>query len=70
MNTTQQRMTLIFNEWAKRYADNPDEFGAILDADGRPVIDYGQSCTLYFERIADEMDASGDLPKPAIAPAL
>lgn len=64
MNTTQQGMTAIFNEWARRYAENPDEFGAILDADGKPVEDYGQQCALYFEKIADEMDADGQLPRP------
>lgn len=65
MNTTHQRMTAIFNEWARRYAENPDEFGEILGADGKPVEDYGQQCALYFEKIADEMDASGKLPRPA-----
>lgn len=29
MNTTQQQMAAVFNEWARRYAENPDEFGAI-----------------------------------------
>lgn len=64
MNTTQQRMAAIFNEWARRYAENPDEFGPILDADGKPVEDYGQQCALYFEEIADQMDAKGLLPLP------
>jgi hypothetical protein len=64
MNTTQQRMTAIFNEWARRYAANPGEFSDILDADGKPVEDYGQSCTLYFEKIADEMTQAGLLPLP------
>jgi hypothetical protein len=68
MNTTQQRMTAIFNEWARRYAENPDEFGAILDADGKPVEDYGLCCALYFEKIADEMDAAGQLPRPGMVP--
>ena len=68
MNTTQQRMTAIFNEWARRYAENPDDFGAILDADGKPVDDYGQQCALYFEKIADEMDAAGLLPHPSMVP--
>jgi len=63
MNTTQQRMTAVFNEWARRYAADPDEFGAILDADGNPVEGYGQCCALYFKKIADDMDAEGLLPK-------
>lgn len=64
MNTTQQRMTLIFNEWARRYAADPSSFGEILDANGRPVTDYGERCTLYFEEIARGMDAAGQLPRP------
>jgi hypothetical protein len=62
MNTTQQRMAAIFNEWARRYAESPDEFGAILDADGKPVEDYGQRCAIYFAEIAAAM--AGDLPQP------
>lgn len=67
MNTTQQRMTAIFNEWAKRYAANPEQFSSILDADGNPVTNYGECCTHYFEQIADEMGAEGLLPLPQIA---
>ena len=69
MNTTQQRMTAIFNEWARRYAENPDDFRSILDEDGNPVADYGECCARYFEKIAAEMDAEGLLPTPASAPA-
>jgi hypothetical protein len=62
MNYIQQRMAMVFNEWAKRYSEAPGEFGDILGADGKPVEDYGQRCALYFEKIASEMDASGVLP--------
>lgn len=65
MNTTQERMAAIFNEWARRYAENPDEFGAILDADGKPVEDYGQRCAIYFAEIANDMGEKGLLPAPA-----
>lgn len=58
MNSTQQRMSRIFNEWAKRYAENPDEFSDILNEDGTPLADYGDACALYFEKIANELDAS------------
>ena len=63
MNITQTRMAAIFNEWARRYAENYDDFRAILDADGKPVEDYGQQCALYFVEIADDMAANGLLPK-------
>jgi len=64
---TNERMTKIFNEWAKRYSENPDEFDAILDENGKPVIDYGEKCTIYFNNLANEMDEDGLLPKPAPA---
>ena len=60
----QQRMTIIFNEWAARYAADPDSFSDILGADGNPVKDYGQLCAIYFEKIANELDAAGKLPLP------
>lgn len=66
MTTTQTRMAMVFNEWAKRYADNPAAFSDVLGEDGRPVEDYGVCCALYFEQLADEMDAAGLLPRPAI----
>ena len=65
MNPTQTRMAMIFNEWAARYAADPSEFSDILGADGQPVADYGEHCALYFEKLADELDAAGRLPKPA-----
>lgn len=65
MKITQQRMTMVFNEWAKRYAENPNEFTSILDDDGNPIADYGESCTRYFTKLAGEMDSKGILPKPS-----
>lgn len=65
MNAQQKRQAAIFNEWAKRYAEDPDSFSNILDADGRPAEDYGEQCAMYFDDIAQEMDAKGLLPIPA-----
>lgn len=62
MNITQQRMTAIFNEWAKRYAQNPEEFSSILDDAGNTVTNYGENCTYYFEQLANEMDGANLLP--------
>lgn len=59
----EQRLVRIFNEWARRYADDPDSFGPILDADGRPVTDYGEQCAVYFERIGNELDAANNMTK-------
>lgn len=63
MILTMGQIAAIFNEWAKRYADDPSQFGEILWPDGRPVTDYGDCCAAYFNKIADEMHAAGLLPK-------
>ena len=62
MTYIDERMAMIFNEWARRYSETPNEFGAILDSNGKPIEDYGQRCTVYFKKIAGEMDAVGALP--------
>lgn len=62
MSYSDDRMAMIFNEWARRYSESPDEFGEMLDGDGNLISDYGQRCTAYFKRIANEMDAAGVLP--------
>lgn len=64
--TTETRMAMIFNEWAARYAADPESFGPILDESGNPVEDYGVNCSFYFNQIADDMDAKGILPTPAL----
>lgn len=49
----------IFNEWARRYAADPSEFDAeILDADGKPVTDYGHRCAVFFLQLERELDAA------------
>jgi len=68
MNTKQQRMAAIFNEWARRYAESPDDFSPVLDEDGKPVEGYGDSCARFFEAIEKDMDANGLLPIPGHVP--
>jgi len=63
---THKRMAIIFNEWARRYSENPEEFSNILDEDGSPVDDYGDMCAIYFHKLAAELDNVGNLPKPKI----
>lgn len=58
-----RRMSIIFDTWAERYAANPEEFEEILNADGVPAAGYGESCALYFEKLATELDAKGLLPR-------
>ena len=55
MSEKHQRMTIIFNEWAKRYSNNPELFTDILDEDGNPVSDYGECCAIYFTELEDEL---------------
>jgi hypothetical protein len=58
-----ERMSIIFDEWNKRYAKNPSEFSSILDANGKPFRDYGKRCTIYFTKLAEELDANNKLPR-------
>jgi hypothetical protein len=55
MTLEQQYLAAVFDEWAKRYAENPDEFGSILDDDGKPVEDYGLRCAIYFDQLVSEL---------------
>lgn len=56
-------MPLIFNEWMRRYTDEPEQFERewqsvqqFLEEEKNGVQpSYGESCTRYFETIADEM---------------
>lgn len=52
---SQEVMAAVFNEWVKRYADNPNEFGDILNSDGRPFTDYGEQAAAYFAKLSLEM---------------
>lgn len=61
---TKARMAAVFNEWARRFAENPDEFAEILDADGKADASYGDCAAHYFNKIAEEMDANCALPRP------
>lgn len=60
--TTQKRMAALFNEWAERYATDPSSFTSVLDAEGKAVEDYGESCARFFTQLAKEMDKAGALP--------
>jgi hypothetical protein len=64
MSVSQQRMAAIFNEWARRYAAEPQSFGPILDSAGKPVSDYGECAAAYFSQVEKDMDAKGQLPEP------
>lgn len=57
----QVQMAAVFNEWARRYAKNPDAFSPFLDADGKPVEDYGESCALYYAEIDRDLHETPDL---------
>lgn len=55
MNITTQRLATLFNEWARRYAENPSEFSEVIDENGNPVKDYGESCALYLQKLQKEL---------------
>ena len=59
LNTTQQRMALVFAEWQRRRLEDPDSFSDIEDPE-----EYGIQSVLTFEKIAEELDSEGVLPQP------
>jgi len=63
-------MAIIFNEWAKRYTENPAWFLDVLDENGHPIEDYGELCATYFDKLARELDAHGKLPQPWLVTSL
>ena len=60
------RMAMIFDEWAKRYAESPEDFENCLDENGNPIEGYGKQATKYFNDIANDMDSKGLLPLPKL----
>lgn len=50
-----KQLAEIFDEWARRYAEDPQSFSEILDSNGKPATDYGERCAVYFEQLAREV---------------
>lgn len=51
-----KRVAMIFDEWQKRYTENPSKFEKILDEKGEPVTGYGECCAIYFKKLASELN--------------
>ncbi|MCB1865797.1 MAG: hypothetical protein KDG50_10225 [Chromatiales bacterium] len=49
------QMSTVFDEWARRYAENPEQFDSILGPDGKPREAYGDHCVDTFWTIYDEI---------------
>jgi len=54
-------MARVFNEWADRYAKDPAEFANMLDDDGKPFADYGESCAKYYNMLLVEIDGNSGI---------
>lgn len=61
LEIVREQMAAVFNEWSDRYAQNPGDFKEILDSEGRPFADYGESCAAYFARLCKELQSQGRL---------
>ena len=55
MTISNKNLAAIFNEWAKRYSENPNIFGLILDDNGQPISDYGEKCSKYIQLLNKEL---------------
>lgn len=60
MSITKEEITLVFDVWARNYAENPDVFDDMMDINGNLVQDYGERAAELFLRIYDEL-FSGEL---------
>lgn len=62
-------MAIVFDEWANRYAANPEAFDEILDGNGKPIESYGERCAVQFYEITRELGDAGKLPEmPQLTP--
>ena len=52
---SKEQLAKIFDEWARQYAEEPEQFGDILDEDGHPVEGYGEKCAVVFDRIRNRL---------------
>lgn len=50
-----EKLARVFNEWNRRYAENPEDFTDSVDSEGKPLADYGEECAHYFEKIEAEL---------------
>lgn len=62
MGINEQRMAALFNEWAKRYQEDPDGFISALAMDAEEPDSYGDACVKYLGELEEEMDRDGLLP--------
>jgi len=53
--STKGNISAVFNEWARRFAENPGAFGPVVGDDGKLISDYGERCEAYFLRVYQEL---------------
>jgi len=55
MTLHKNEIAAIFRLWAHEYSENPDKYTEILDENGQPYEDYGDSAAAEFERLAKSL---------------
>lgn len=55
MNIDSNNLAIVFDEWAKRYAESPEDFTDVLDASGKVLDGYGDQCQVYFMHIYSQL---------------
>jgi hypothetical protein len=66
MQITKHNMALVFDEWAKRYSENPDSFTGVLDENGSPIEGYGNMCAAFFTQLNEEMKSAELVPVSSV----
>ena len=57
---TDKQVSAILNEWVRKYAIAPEEFGSLLDANNMPYLTYGDTGAAYFKVLYRELGYSND----------
>lgn len=55
MFVSKTHMAAVFDEWLRRYTENPDAFDDWFDENGEPAAEYGKRCAEYFQEVADDL---------------
>lgn len=65
---SEARLIQLFDEWVKRYEENPKEFCAGYK--GENSKSYGESCVQYLRRLEVEVGRQGSAKKACPAPLI
>lgn len=48
-------MEAVFEEWFRRYTEDPTQFHKLYDAEGKPIEGYGKQCAAFYKDIEKDL---------------